>query len=125
MSDSSSNQSSEDQLVEACKKGDLSAVKKIVLAGNVDVNCDLADDKQTPLHLATDYFHKDLAEFLLSNGAKVNATDEFGNTPLHIASRERLVGFMNLLIDNGADPTIVNGRGDPAFFTDSDFQKYK
>ena len=40
---------------------------------------------------------------LLENGAYVNAKDEFGSTPLHLASSEGSYETMRILIEHGAD----------------------
>ena len=45
-------------------------------------------DQQTPLHKACAYNHWQVAEFLLDNGASLEATDSDGFTPLLITARE-------------------------------------
>ena len=56
-----------------------------LIANGADVN---ATDKynQTPLHLASEKGHLEMAQLLIANGAEVNATDFEGVTPLHWAS---------------------------------------
>ena len=52
-----------------------------------------------------------MAEDLIALGADVNAQNDFGQTPLSIASYEGHIGIVTLLIDSGADvnATDVNG----------------
>ena len=45
---------------------------------------------------------KDLAELLISRGADVNAEQEEGMTPLHIAARNGNAGIIAVLISKGA-----------------------
>jgi ankyrin repeat protein len=80
------------------------------------------DDGMTPLHFATFYFkrdHKKYAEELLENGAGVNATDNRGRTPLHLAMglappyRGEFDYFMaEFLLENGADVNAATNEGD-------------
>ena len=41
--------------------------------------------RQTPLLLAVDKRHVTIAKLLLENGAQVNAQDDVGDSPLHVA----------------------------------------
>ena len=67
------------------------------------------DDNQcTPLHHATRFDYSDVARWLLSNGADVNAEAYNGFTPLHLAGNPEMV---KLLIEHKADVnTKSNGR---------------
>ena len=49
---------------------------------------------------------------LLDLGADVNAKDDDGNTPLHVASAMNSRQFMEVLTRAGADSTILNNAGD-------------
>ena len=67
------------------------------MVSNADVNAK-NNQGDTPLHIVTDQGRKDLAEFLLANGAAANAKNNVRRTPLHSAG---------LLLGSNAD---VNAR---------------
>ena len=84
-------------LLEAAKKGNLSRVQKLSTQENI--NCrDNQGRNSTPLHLAAGYNNVEVAEFLLENGADVNAQDKGGLIPLHNASSYGHVDIAALLI---------------------------
>ncbi|XP_078310376.1 poly [ADP-ribose] polymerase tankyrase-1-like [Crassostrea virginica] len=84
-------------LLEAAKKGNLARVQK--LAAQENINCrDTQGRNSTPLHLAAGYNNVEVAEFLLENGADVNAQDKGGLIPLHNASSYGHVDIAALLI---------------------------
>ena len=77
--------------------GNLAKVQKLVTAENV--NCrDTQGRNSTPLHLAAGYNNVEVAEFLLENGADVNAQDKGGLIPLHNAASYGHVDIAALLI---------------------------
>jgi ankyrin repeat protein len=57
----------------------------------------------TPLHLAAQEGHKDMAELLLANKADVNAKAADGWTPLHLATQNGHKDVAELLLANKAD----------------------
>ena len=74
-----------------------------------DVNATAYDEK-TALHaMAKDGYRPDdqdgqeVIEILLAHGANVNAKDDIGKTPLHIAAKFGKPKTIKLLIDLGAD----------------------
>jgi ankyrin repeat protein len=48
---------------------------------------------------------------LLDNGADVNATDAYGETPLMRAVEGQSAGICRLLLKRGADPSRFNHHG--------------
>ncbi|VVC35473.1 Hypothetical protein CINCED_3A004169 [Cinara cedri] len=91
-------------LLDAAKKGILSRVQRIVTPENI--NCrDTQGRNSTPLHLAAGYNNLEVTEFLLAQGADVNARDKGGLIPLHNASSYGHLDIATLLIQH---KTIVN-----------------
>jgi ankyrin repeat protein len=70
-----------DPIHDAADTGDLAGVQAELDKG-VDVNVKGIDWGLTPLHSATYWGHKEVAELLIANGADVNAKDDDGWTPL-------------------------------------------
>ena len=101
-----------DPIHSAAQKGDLSKVKELL---KQDPSLASARDKmgKTPLHLAAENDHADVADFLLSSGADINAKDGNGSfTPLDLAlSSFHYKDMVELLLANGADPNATSGQG--------------
>ena len=79
------------ELLFRASKGDLRACKKLLRDEGIDVRTCSDYDLRTPLHLAAAEGAVSVTQFLLANGADVNAVDRFRNTPLDEALRG---GFM-------------------------------
>lgn len=91
-------------LLDAAKKGNLARVQRLVTGDNI--NCrDAQGRNSTPLHLAAGYNNFEVAEYLLENGADVNAQDKGGLIPLHNASSYGHLDIAALLIKHH---TVVN-----------------
>lgn len=91
-------------LLDAAKKGNLARVQRLVSLENI--NCrDAQGRNSTPLHLAAGYNNFEVAEYLLENGADVNAQDKGGLIPLHNASSYGHLDIAALLIKHS---TVVN-----------------
>jgi hypothetical protein len=82
--------------------GGLDAWKEHVKNG---INPNICDDVgDTPLHLAANYAHDEVCEFLLKNGAILNAKNDRGQIPLHKAIMSaKHFEIAALLLKNGAD----------------------
>lgn len=68
---------------------------------------------RTPLHYAALRGHLDVAEYLLSKGANINARDNASETPLYEAATEGYADLVKFLLSNGADLHIQSGSGSP------------
>jgi ankyrin repeat protein len=99
--------------MEACKEGTIESVKALVLHG-ADVNTG-NDYGETPLMYA---HSKDIAGFLVSKGAKLEARDNGGETALHHAARHGyadVVEFLaGLLVSKGAKLEVRDNDGETA-----------
>jgi ankyrin repeat protein len=62
----------------------------------------------TPLHLATRYGNRDIAQRLLDHGADVNVKDNYGSTPLHGAAYKGYKEVAELLLVKDADINAKN-----------------
>lgn len=66
---------------------------------------------RTPLHLAAICERKQIAKFLIENGANLEARDASGSTPLILAAYGKDLSLINLLIDFGANVSVLNHQG--------------
>ena len=98
-------------------------VLQVLLAAGTSLGLDLVDVKEndgsTALHEAAEYGHIEAAALLLERGANVNALENLGNMPLHIAANQMtpvyagLEAMIKLLLKYDADTDAKNdfGRG--------------
>lgn len=98
---------------EAAAVGRLDRVRELVNSRPELLNA-YSHDGWTPLHLAGHFGQKDVAAFLLSKGADVNARSKnaLNNTPLHaaVAGSQRTVVAMLLQQGAEVDATYEEGR---------------
>ena len=73
--------SDEASLHRAAERGELELVKKLIAAG-VDKNVTVGRWRDTPLHRAAIYHHRDVVVFLINSEVDVNIMDVYGNTVL-------------------------------------------
>ncbi|XP_065175426.1 poly [ADP-ribose] polymerase tankyrase-like [Sycon ciliatum] len=95
--------SSDDNLFEACKNGDLKRVKELVSSSNVNLQ-DTTGRRSTPLHFAAGYGRKEIVGHLLDCGADVMARDDGGLIPLHNASSFGHADVVTMLVEAKANP---------------------
>jgi ankyrin repeat protein len=96
-----------DEIHEAVKDGNFENVKSLVDYNPTTVNA--KDDRScTSLHFAAETGHKEIAEFLLANGAVIDVSEINSNTPLHYASMNGKAELAELLLTNGADINAQN-----------------
>ncbi len=68
----------------------------------------------TPLHHASFSQRPEVLQLLIGRGYPINATNRGGVGPLHIAAGRARLDLVQVLATNGADLTLVNGRGNTA-----------
>ncbi|MBN2561463.1 MAG: ankyrin repeat domain-containing protein [Phycisphaerae bacterium] len=96
---------------------------RMVLAAGADPSA--ADVRgETPLHMACRRLNEDSMRVLIAAGAKVNARNDRGQAPMHVLGlsarrHDRIHALYRplamLLIENGADPRLLDEDGVPAF----------
>ena len=96
-----------DKILEACDKGNLEEVKKLINDG-ADVNAKGSFDK-TPLLNA--YKHITIIPVLLDNGANIDAQDSQRLTALMLAIFNRTYDCAKLLINKGANVNLKSENG--------------
>jgi ankyrin repeat protein len=89
-------------LQESAAKGDLGQVKFLISQG-ADINVREDSLFKTALHRAVMEGHKEIADFLLSQGAQTDARDSFLATPLYYAVKNGYKNIVGLLIAHGSD----------------------
>jgi cytohesin len=91
----------------AARDGREEAVAALIEA-KADVNA-VNDRGVSVLHRAI--AHPKVAEMLISKGAKVDAADVRGHTPLHYCARDKDAKIVGLLLDKGAAANAVDKQG--------------
>ena len=93
-------------LLDATKRGDVAAVRSLLKDG-ADPNL-AQGDGLTALHVAAEEGYLEIAELLLSAGAKIEGKTRIGDyTPLHLASRSGQAEVVRALLEAGADAAAV------------------
>lgn len=91
------------------------SLRKAAATGNINkvnklVNSASTSDKNHALINAVQYYQTKVVQILLENGANVNYTDPFGNTPLYCAAGQGYTDIVQILLDHGANMTYMNPR---------------
>lgn len=97
------NADGETPLMLAAIRGSLPAVKALVKRG-----ADINRKGWTPLHYACSGPDNGVAEFLIQQGAELNARSDNGTTPLMMAARYGSGDLVPLLLKAGAEPRAAN-----------------
>jgi ankyrin repeat protein len=102
-----SNKLGETPLMLAAIDGDLTLVKRLVLKNKAQID----HIGWTPLLYACAKGRLEVAQFLVSNGADVNALSPNGSTPIMLAAQSGNELLVKYLLDQGADIRIRNSLG--------------
>ena len=102
-----------DTLFSKVTRNDLDGVKAL-LASGADINARAERYGHTPLIIACNYNHEDLAEYLVEQGADVNIRGTDGSTAL-IAASSSSPRLVRLLLSKGADARVKMENGTAAF----------
>ena len=60
-------------------------------------------EKSTPLHLTSKL---KIAKYLVNKGSDINATDDYGETPLHVACDMGWIKIVKFLVEKNADINV-------------------
>ena len=101
-----------DDLIQAVKAGDGTAVASLIKQG-ADVNAPEANGT-TPLHWAVYQRDAALVKRLLTAGAKVSVVNQFGSTPMQEAAVTGNAEIIKMLLAAGADVESANADGQTA-----------
>ena len=95
-------------------------VAQLLLQAGANITLKNNHKGDTPLHLAVSplFRHATMVQLLLKAGADANECNNFGETSLHIASKNKTSpidrSIVKLLIDNGANINVLNNAGQKA-----------
>ncbi len=104
-------------------KGDLKAIDAILSEeGSENLENIQDEDGNTPLHIAIECDHIELAEWLIEMTAEVNRVARFGKTPLMLAADKGYTELFSMLLDYGANPEITGSCDDSIFHTLTDHE---
>jgi ankyrin repeat protein len=80
------------------------------------VDLQVREDIMPLMHWAVLSNRPTSVQALLDAGCPVNSTDDYdnGNTTMHLAASEDQPEVVRILLENGADPTLVNRHGETA-----------
>ena len=97
----------EEAILSAAEHGATEVVQELHTHCGHDIINTTDSDQYTPLHRASYNGHTDTVEYLISNGARVDARTVDGWQPLHSACRWNNTAVADLLLQNGA---LVNAQ---------------
>lgn len=102
----------ENNLLDAAFCNDIAKVKRLIEARvNVDAR---GASVCTPLMLAIEQNHTDMAKILIDNGANVNCANERGRTALITVARDDNICVASMLIGKGSSINATDNNGDTA-----------
>lgn len=91
------------ELIEACKRGDLDAVKYLIEKEGANPNVTDLLYRKTPLHWACELDRLDIIKCLVEHGANLKPTNYYRETPLHTAFKYSNLKVVKYLMAQGAN----------------------
>ncbi|XP_067650424.1 inversin-A-like [Haliotis asinina] len=82
----------------ACRKGNLTQVRRILSQGLVDINSRVGNHGKTPLMVAAQEGHCKIFDFLIRNGANVSQVDDDGKNLLYWSCKGGHVGMVECVL---------------------------
>ncbi|CAK9292327.1 unnamed protein product [Gordionus sp. m RMFG-2023] len=106
-----------EEFIWAIKNGEVDRVYNMINTKTIRINEELRG--RQPLHYAADYGQAEIIKFLLNQGADINhgllahtkAKDSYGITPILAAIWEGHIPVVQLLLEKGADKTVLSPEG--------------
>jgi ankyrin repeat protein len=105
--------SSEMDLIQAVRVGDIGRVKFLIESG-ADVNYEEDYEHYTPLLWAVECDRIDICCLLIDKGANINQKNEDGFTPLIMAAFQERINILKLLLIRGANVNHIGRNGETA-----------
>ncbi len=105
-------------LVDAAKNQDWKSVDSLLASKDVDVNATQLDGA-TALAYAVYWDNLDTVQRLLDAGADPDKANDYGVTPIMLATENRSVEMVKTLLEGGADPNIATWAGETLLMTAS------
>lgn len=103
--------SKNEQLMEAVRRGELTAVRRLVDKSAADV-CTVNQYGLSCLQLAIIGGHTKLAEFIIQRGANIHSIDAQGWTAIHDAAQMDMKGLVRKLVSKGCSVTSTTDQGE-------------
>jgi len=91
----------------AAAKGNLAVCRRLLQVPGIEINNGMEKGNWTPLHMAAWKGQREVIEYLARKGANINAICHQHGTCLTVALVHRQVDAAALLVNLGADPTIM------------------
>jgi|694.fasta_scaffold00964_33 ankyrin repeat protein len=85
-----------EQFISYVKKNDIAKVSQMLDKKEVNIN-HIDQDKNTALHIATEFGHSDMVKLLIQRGAKLQIKNGNGETAQEIALRKRSVSVLDTM----------------------------
>lgn len=111
------------RMVMAVENDDLEEIKVRVAMGERVNAKDKGYGGNSPLHVAVEHGNIEIAQFLLSSGAKINSKNSEKQTPLMLLDDDASPELVNLLISHGAKINLVDKQGNTALMLAAEYAK--